>query len=205
MPARKPHSRVALDSAVSAVLAVFAVVAAISFRRYTARARVQKLRGNGGLNAVDVRRWSTDQLHSLDDDRFQRLCTAYYESRQFRLASPRPGGRGRDADLFFGTLSYPVAIVRSIASGADAVEVDAIRDLVDTMSQRRVVKGIVHATGGYTDAALAYARGYHIRLVAGEAFLRSIAGMPQAARLALWSTMNPRGLAPRPQREAVPH
>jgi hypothetical protein len=160
-------------------LAMLAVAAAAAYRKYGRRARG----GRGDtVNALDL---SAARLQTLTADEFRDICKAYYYSRQFRLRAARVRGDARDAVLYFGTLPYPVAIVRIIAPTANPIDEDALRDLTELMALHAVAKGIVHAPGGYTDAAIAYARGNRIRLVSGEDLVHNISGMPDGARTAM--------------------
>jgi hypothetical protein len=134
----------------------------------------------------------------MEPQDFHQLCAAYYQGRQFHLRERQVRTDTHDASLYFGTLPYPVAMIRVIGRG-HIVDVDAIHDLPDAMSRRDVAKAIVHAPGHYTDDAMNYARLYRIRLVSGDDLVRNIAGMPHDARLAMC-----RALAVETG-EAVPH
>ena len=163
-----------LGSTVRAMaVATLAVAAAVSLKRSAARAR-----GGGALppDALMAGQWSAARLQNLAARDFHRLCAAYYQRRRFRLRGARVHGNRRDARLYFGTLPYPVAMVRAIACGGETVDVGAISDLVEAMSRQGIAKGIVHAPGGYTDAAMACARANRIRLVSGDDFGRNMAG-----------------------------
>ena len=181
MSERLPRSRLALGAA---ALALLAVATASAYIRHGRRSRGAE----GDRNAVNVLDLSPARLQALSVDEFRDICKAYYHSRQFRL---RTRGDARDSQLYFGTLPYPVAVVRIIAPAADVIDEDAIRDLVDVMSLHAVGKGIVHARCGYTDAAMAFARVNRIRLVSGEEFVRNISGMPDGAREAMSSLLTP--------------
>lgn len=187
MPARKSRSPLALGPAVgAAALALLTVAAAVAYKRHGRRGHAGGIHG-----AVDVLALSAARLQSLSADEFCDICKAYYHSRQFRLRAAHTRGNARDAVLYFGTLPYPVAIVRIIAPAPRVVDERAIRDLADVMSLHAVAKGIVHAPCGYTDGAMAFARLNRIRLVSGEDFLRNISGMPDGARAAMSSLLMP--------------
>jgi hypothetical protein len=186
MSDRKPLSARALGPVAGAVaLAILAVVAAAAYRQHGRRAR------GGRGNAVNTLDLSAARLQTLTADEFRDICKAYYYSRQFRLRAVRVSSDAPDAVLYFGTLPYPVAIVRIIAPAANPIDEDAIRDLAEVMALHAVAKGIVHAPGGYTDAAVAYARGNRIRLVSGEDLVRNISGMPDGARTAMATLLTP--------------
>lgn len=168
-----------LGSTVRAVaVATLAVAAAVSLKRSAARAR-----GGGALppDALMAGQWSAARLQNLAARDFHGLCAAYYQRRGFRLRGARVRGNTRDAALYFGTLLHPVAIVRAIA-GAEKVDAGAICDLADAMSRYGIGKSIVHAPGGYTDAAMAFARANRIRLVSGDDFRRNMAGAAESYR-----------------------
>jgi hypothetical protein len=187
---RKPRSARALGPVAGAVaLAVLTIAAAAAYKQHARRAR------GGRSDAVNTLDLSAARLQTLSADEFRDICKAYYYSRQFRLRAARVCGDARDAVLYFGTLPYPVAIVRIIAPTAHPIDEDAIRDLPDVMALHAVAKGIVHAPGGYTDAAMAYARGNRIRLVSGEDFVRNISGMPDGARTAMANLLVPASAA----------
>jgi restriction system protein len=185
MSDRKPLSALA-SGPVAVALAILAAVATAAVYR----GHVRRERGGRGdpVNTLDL---SAARLQALTADEFRDICKAYYYSRQFRLRAVRVCSDARDAVLYFGTLPYPVAIVRIIAPAANPIDVDAIRDLTEVMALHAVAKGIVHAPGGYTDAAVAYARGNRIRLVSGEDLVRNISGMPDGARTAMATLLTP--------------
>jgi hypothetical protein len=186
MSDRKPLSARALGPVAGAVaLTILAVAAAVAYRQHGRRTR------GGRGDAVSTLDLSAARLQTVTADEFRDICKAYYHSRQFRLRAARVCNDARDAVLYFGTLPYPVAIVRIIAPAADPIDEDAIRDLTDVMALHAVAKGIVHAPGGYTDAAIAYARSNRIRLVSGEDFVRNISGMPDGARTAMANLLIP--------------
>ncbi|HWI14458.1 MAG TPA: hypothetical protein VNT02_09400, partial [Burkholderiales bacterium] len=149
--ARRPSSSLGSTLGAAAVAAI-AVVAAITVKRRAASVPA----GSHRLlsDALAGRPLSATELQGMPAGDFHKLCAAYYQRLRFRLHGARTRRNTRDATLYFGTLPYPVAIVRSIASGAEKVDVGAISDLADRMSRLSIGKGIVHAPGGYTDAAI---------------------------------------------------
>jgi len=171
----------------AAALAAVAVAAAVAYKRHARHVRTRT--DDGGV--LDVAQLSAARLRGLTGDEFHDICKAYYHGRQFRLRAARARANARDAVLYFGTLPYPVAVVRIIEPVAEPIDAPAIRDLADVMSLYGVAKGIVHASCGYTDAAMAFARLNRIRLVSGDEFVRNISGMPEGARVAMSSLLTP--------------
>jgi hypothetical protein len=182
MSSLHPRSRFALGAA---ALALVAVATASAYKRLGRGPRPDD------RSSADVLDLSAARLRALSADEFRDICKAYYHSRQFRLRPARTRGDTRDAVLYFGTLPYPVAVVRMIMPTAGVIDESSIRDLVDAMSLHAVGKGIVHAPCGYTDAAMAFARANRIRLVSGEDFVLNISGMPEGAREAMSSLLAP--------------
>ncbi|MGE5524517.1 MAG: restriction endonuclease [Rhodospirillaceae bacterium] len=168
----------------AAAVAAIAVAVAVSFKRHGTRSRAPGFADIVGESLLPEPRVSRLQLHSMEPQDFHDLCAAYYQSRQFHLRERHVRTDTRDASLFFGTLPYPVAMVRVIGRGR-IVDIDAIHDLPDAMQRREVARGIVHAPGRYTEDAMNYARMHRIRLVSGEDLVRNIAGMPHDARVAM--------------------
>ncbi len=158
-----------------ALLAVAGLAAAVALARRAARTR----RGAQQRFQLPV------EVGALDFERFDRLCTAYYEARHFRVKPIRWRTDARDAELYFGTLPAPVALLRCVVPGGNPTDVEAISDLAAMASDRGISKAIVHAAGGYTHRAIAFAQLNRTRLVCGEDMAQNIAGMPEPARLAL--------------------
>jgi hypothetical protein len=196
MTTLKPRSTLPFRPTVGAALAFFAVAAAVSLKRY-ARARPDARRAN----RADVSPSADD---TRDADRHFAACEAYYERHRFRYTGYRFDPRVRDAQLHFGTLPDPVAIVRVIATGGDPVDVGAIADLVDVMSCLRAKRGIVHATGRYTEAAMEYARAHRIRLVSPDELALTVAETREPVQRVLFGVKDGTG-APRGSTASVLH
>lgn len=161
-------------------MAAVGVVAVVALARRAART----LPGTRPRSPLPI------EVAALDFERFDRLCTAYYEARHFRVKPIRWRSDARDAELYFGTLPTPVALLRCVVPGGNPTDVEAISDLAAMASDRGIGKAIVHAAGAYTDRAIAFARLNRTRLVCGEDLAQNIAGMPEAARLALARALN---------------
>lgn len=133
--------------------------------------------------------WSLELLQALEWKRFETVCVAYYTQRGFRVETIACGADGGiDAKLYFGRIKDPVAIVRCKAWGGRPVGAQPVRELLGVMARHDVAKGIFHATGRFSDDAVAFAQSSRIQLMDGADFVKRIVTLPEAARQALLRT-----------------
>lgn len=126
--------------------------------------------------------WSPELLGELEWRRFELLCTAYYEMREFRVETTRRGTDGGvEAQLYFRQLSDPVAVLICKAWHDLPVGVEPVRELLALMEEHKVRKGIFHATGDYTGEAREFAASHKIQLIRGADLIGNMAALPEAA------------------------
>ncbi len=121
--------------------------------------------------------WSLELLREIEWKRFEELCGVYYAKQGFRMETLRTGDdAGIEAKLLFNG-PEPAAILHCRA-WSGRVGPEPVRALQRLMAGNKIARGIVHASGDYTEEAIASAQEHHVELVSGSAFLQTIGAMP---------------------------
>lgn len=119
--------------------------------------------------------WSLQLLRKLEWKRFEEVCAAYFRETGLRAESlPFGADGGVDIRLFEGRATKPHVIVQCKAWTSRDVGVAPVRELFGVMADEGVPAGIVLATGGFTEAALAFAKDNPLDLIDGARFLKMV-------------------------------
>lgn len=120
--------------------------------------------------------WSLELLQELEWKRFEELCGLYYAKQGFRVETIRCGADGTLAAQLLFKGPEPSAILQC-RTWSGRLGVEPVRELLGVMAGNKVSRGILHASGGCTEEAVAAAHENHIELVGGSDFLRTIGEM----------------------------
>lgn len=125
--------------------------------------------------------WSLPLLQSIEWQRFEDLCAAYYRASGMRAETTALGPDGGvDVYLYRGEETQPCAIVQCKARPEQRIGVDKIRELFGVQAAQKVGQSIFITSGSYTDDAMAFAKVNAMTLITGEMLLMLLLYLPAA-------------------------
>ncbi|MBT0960189.1 restriction endonuclease [Denitromonas iodatirespirans] len=139
------------------------------------------------LEAVPAasRIWSLSLLESLEWQRFEALCVAYYTQKSIsHRALPVPNGGGRDITLYQDAtdIEQATGLVHVRSRGVAELGVAPIRELIGAMTHERIARGFFMTNGRLSASARQLGREHELVLVDGRLLLAMIERLPEAAR-----------------------
>lgn len=132
-----------------------------------------------------TRVWTLSLLESLEWQRFEALCTAYYSQKAIsHRAVPQPNGGGRDVYLYQDkdNLEQATGLVHVRSRGVAEVGVAAIRELIGALTHEQIARGFFMTNGRLSAPARQLGREHNIVLIDGRVLLAMIERLPDTAR-----------------------
>lgn len=122
-------------------------------------------------------------LLSLDDQRFARLCHAYFREKGIHSEPTSESTEwGFDIRIFQDTSNQPQVIVQCRAGRDGVVDIPQMRGLFDVMSSEGIDKGFFLTRGSFTEEARTFAHDHQIFAIDGKLFVAMIDHLPDAVR-----------------------
>ena len=130
--------------------------------------------------------WSLELLQTIEWQRFELLCAAYFEALGFsaKTQSHGPDG-GIDIHLGRPGMTHYRALAQCKAWNTNTVGSAQVREFFGVMSKENVDKGFYLTTGKYAPGAIQFAAGTHLHLTDGAALLDRILMLPPDTQAAL--------------------
>ncbi len=132
-----------------------------------------------------ARVWTLSLLESLEWQRFEALCVAYYSQKAISHRSVSlPHAAGRDVFLYQdkARLEQATGLVHVRSRGVTYLDVTPVRELIGAMTHERVDRGFLMTNGCFTPQARTLGREHGIVLVDGRVLLAMIERLPAEAR-----------------------
>lgn len=131
-------------------------------------------------------RWSLDMLQSMEWQRFELLCAAYFEALGFSAKTQSHGPDG-GIDIHLGRPGMPHyrALAQCKAWNTHAVGSAPVREFFGVMSKENVDQGFYLTTSKYAPGAIQFAAGTRLHLTDGAALLERILMLPPDTQDAL--------------------
>lgn len=124
--------------------------------------------------------WSLQLIRDLEWKRFEELCEGYWKAKGYRARSTGPGADGGvDVELF--AMSAPeklFGVVQCKSRISELIGVHMIRELFGVMHHFHAPLGVMMTSSDFTDDAIRFAEGKHLKLISGAKLLELISGLP---------------------------
>lgn len=132
-------------------------------------------------------RWSLELLQTIEWQRFELLCAAYFEALGFsaKTQSHGPDG-GIDIHLGHPGMPHYRALAQCKAWNTNTVGSAPVREFFGVMSKENVDQGFYLTTGKYAPGAIQFAAGTHLHLTDGAELLDRILMLPPDTQDALF-------------------
>ncbi|HPR05025.1 MAG TPA: restriction endonuclease [Denitromonas sp.] len=134
---------------------------------------------------VAARVWTLSLLESLEWQRFEALCVAYYSQKAMSHRSVcLPHAAGRDVFLYQdkARLEQATGLVHVRSRGVTYLDVTPVRELIGAMTHEAIERGFLMTNGCFTPQARTLGREHGIVLVDGRVLLAMIERLPPEAR-----------------------
>ena len=137
-------------------------------------------------------RWSLELLQTMEWQRFELLCAAYFEALGFSAKTQSHGPDG-GIDIHLGRPGMPHyrALAQCKAWNTNAVGSAPVREFFGVMAKENVDKGFYLTTGKYAPGAIQFAAGTRLHLTDGAALLDRILTLPPDTQHALLQIASP--------------
>lgn len=135
-----------------------------------------------------TRVWTLSLLESLEWQRFDAVCVAYYTQKSIsHRALPLAHAQGCDIYLYQDKLNLETAtgLVHVRSRGVTHLDVPAVRELIGAMTHEQIERGFLMTNGRFTAQARALGREHGIVLVDGRVLLAMIERLPSESRTRL--------------------
>lgn len=135
--------------------------------------------------------WNVQLLRELDWQRFEDLCSAYFEDIGYEVRAARSGdGEKLQLALFPEKRAKPALLVHCAARTAGPADVMQARELLSAMADAGVSEGFLIARAGFSEDAHDFAAVQRIRLLDAESFVRYLNALlpEQSAELYEYAT-----------------
>ncbi|MCZ4305409.1 restriction endonuclease [Zoogloeaceae bacterium G21618-S1] len=132
-----------------------------------------------------TRVWTLSLLESLEWQRFEALCVAYYSQKAMSHRSVSlPHAAGRDVFLYQdkARLEQATGLVHVRSRGVTYLDVTPVRELIGAMTHEAIERGFLMTNGCFTPQARTLGREHGIVLVDGRVLLAMIERLPHEAR-----------------------
>ncbi|TVT74198.1 MAG: hypothetical protein FHP92_14295 [Denitromonas halophila] len=132
-----------------------------------------------------ARVWTLSLLESLEWQRFEALCVAYYSRKAISHRSASlPHAAGRDVFLYQDKerLEQATGLVHVRTRGVSYLDVTPVRELIGAMTHEAIERGFLMTNGCFTPQARTLGREHGIVLVDGRVLLAMIERLPADAR-----------------------
>lgn len=132
-----------------------------------------------------TRVWTLSLLESLEWQRFDAVCVAYYTQKAIsHRALPLAHAQGCDVYLYQDKLNLDKAtgLVHVRSRGVTHLDVPSVRELIGAMTHEQIERGFLMTNGRFTAQARALGREHGIVLVDGRVLLAMIERLPSEAR-----------------------
>lgn len=139
-----------------------------------------------GRQAAD-HRWSLEWLQTIEWQRFELLCAAYFEALGFSAKTQSHGPDG-GIDIHLGRPGMPHyrALAQCKAWNTNTVGSAPVREFFGVMSKENVAQGFYLTTSKYAPGAIQFAAGTHLHLTDGAELLDRILMLPPDMQDALF-------------------
>ncbi|MEJ2199695.1 MAG: restriction endonuclease, partial [Desulfuromonadaceae bacterium] len=132
------------------------------------------------------RQWSLEVLQALEWKRFETVCYEYLRATGYRPQEIRIGFDGAvDFKVYMPDIEKPVGLVRCRGGMAGRIDVQALRDLLDVMTEAKIRNGKFITSGEFDPEAAAFAHGRNLQLLSGRELLASLLRLPEKNQLKL--------------------
>jgi restriction system protein len=134
----------------------------------------------------DTTKWTRELLRHLEWQRFEELCTAYFEGLGFTASVTRsPAGGSADIALQAQGAAAPALLARCKAWNAYPVGIKALQELRAAMAPAGVGEAVFVTSARFTPEAAQFAAKESIALLDGARLLEEFAGLAPEKSLAL--------------------
>lgn len=132
-------------------------------------------------------RWSLELLQTMEWQRFELLCAAYFEALGFSAKTQSHGPDG-GIDIHLGRPGMPHyrALAQCKAWNKNTIGSAPVREFFGVMSKENVDKGFYLTTSKYAPGAIQFAAGTHLHLTDGAELLDRILMLPPDTQDALF-------------------
>ncbi len=143
------------------------------------RSRAKPDRQAAACRQASHHRWSLELLQTMEWQRFELLCAAYFEALGFSAKTQSHGPDG-GIDIHLGRPGLPHyrALAQCKAWSTNTVGSAPVREFFGVMSKENVNQGFYLTTSKYAPGAIQFAAGTHLHLTDGAELLDRILMLP---------------------------
>lgn len=126
--------------------------------------------------------WNLTLLRDLEWKRFEMLCERFWSLRGFPARSTGPGADG-GVDVVIADQQDPsrvFAVAQCKSWATRPVGVEPVRALWGVREHQKATLALFYGLSGFSDEAVRFAEGKHLKLISGEVLLEQIQAMPAA-------------------------
>lgn len=124
--------------------------------------------------------WSMDVLQAMEWKRFEELCEHFWKIKGYPARSTGPGADGGvDVVIEDRRDSSKVFAIAQCKAKAKPIGVEPVRALWGCKDHFQAQLAIFYSLTGYSDDAIQFAKGKHLKLVSGAELLKQVLGLPE--------------------------